>query len=125
MIGFWIALEDATLENGCLWAAPGSHLNGKVYKRFMRSGKDGRGCQLIGEELPSCENATPLEVKAGTLVLLDGRLIHWSEENRSGKSRHAFSLHVVEGGNNVTWRKSNWLQRPSDRQFRPLYEQVS
>ncbi len=65
MIGFWIALEDATLENGCLWAAPGSHLNGKVYKRFMRSGEDGRGCQLIGEELPSCENATPLEVKAG------------------------------------------------------------
>ena len=90
----------------------------KIYKRFVR--KEGGGCELIGDEIPGCENATPLEVKAGTLVLLDGRLIHWSEENRSGKSRHAFSLHVVEG--NVTWRSSNWLQRPPDRPFRPLYE---
>ena len=124
VIGFWVALEDATLENGCLWAAPGSHLSGKVYKRFVRS-NEGGGCELIGEELPSCENATPLEVKAGTLVLLDGRLIHWSEENRSGKSRHAFSLHIVEGGGNVTWRSSNWLQRPPDRKFRPLYESAT
>ena len=25
LIGFWIALEDATLDNGCLWFIPGSH----------------------------------------------------------------------------------------------------
>jgi len=62
-----------------------------------------------------------LEVKAGTLVLLDGRLVHWSEENRSGKSRHAFSVHVVEGGKGVEWQASNWLQRTADCPFRALY----
>ena len=36
LIGFWIALEDATLENGCLWFAPGSHLSG-VHRRFIRN----------------------------------------------------------------------------------------
>lgn len=36
LVGFWIALDDATLENGCLWIVPGSHKTG-VYKRFIRN----------------------------------------------------------------------------------------
>ena len=35
VVGFWVALEDATLENGCLWAQPGGHL-GPLRKRFVR-----------------------------------------------------------------------------------------
>lgn len=34
VVGFWIALEDATLENGCLWMSPGSHKSG-VHRRFV------------------------------------------------------------------------------------------
>jgi len=34
LLGFWIALDDATLENGCLHFWPGSHLEGKVYQRL-------------------------------------------------------------------------------------------
>lgn len=32
LVGFWIPLQDATINNGCLWGLPGSHL-GKLYKR--------------------------------------------------------------------------------------------
>lgn len=127
MVGFWVALEDATVENGCLWAAPGSHASGTVYKTFRRreggrsEGTKGGACELVGVDIPEVASRTPLEVKAGTLVLLDGRLVHWSEENRSGKSRHAFSVHVVEGGKGVEWQASNWLQRTADCPFRALY----
>lgn len=37
LIGFWIALDDAMIENGCLWLIPGSHKNPNVYKRFVRN----------------------------------------------------------------------------------------
>ena len=36
VVGFWIALEDATIENGCLWGLPKSHING-IYRRVVRS----------------------------------------------------------------------------------------
>lgn len=32
LLGFWIPLQDATINNGCLWGLPGSH-KGKLYKR--------------------------------------------------------------------------------------------
>ena len=36
--GFWFAIEDATLENGCLWAAPGGHQQGGLRQVFKRAG---------------------------------------------------------------------------------------
>ena len=35
-LGMWLALEDATLENGCLWARPGSHKE-PVRRQFARN----------------------------------------------------------------------------------------
>jgi phytanoyl-CoA hydroxylase len=35
--GFWIALEDASVDNGCLWVAPGGH-RGPLRQRFVRDG---------------------------------------------------------------------------------------
>ena len=52
---------------------------------------------------------TPLEVKKGTLVLLHGRLPHYSCENKSNKSRHAYTFHIIDGKSN--YPKYNWLQR--------------
>ena len=48
------------------------------------------------------------QVKAGSLVLLHGANVHYSNENTSGKSRHAYSVHVVEGGGGMTWPADNW-----------------
>jgi phytanoyl-CoA hydroxylase len=121
--GFWFAIEDATLENGCLWAAPGGHL-GPVRQLFKRdeSGEGTRFEQLdatpLPEPPPDGDDLVPLEVPAGTLVVLNGRLPHWSDVNRSGVSRHAYTLHCISG--DADYPDWNWLQRPADMPLRSL-----
>ena len=111
--GFWFALQDATLENGCLWAAPGGH-RGPLRKRFRRVGgdADGTGMDVLDETpLPTgaSDGLVPLEVAAGTLVVLHGLLPHWSGANTSPRSRHAYSLHLVDGA--ADYPADNWLRR--------------
>jgi phytanoyl-CoA hydroxylase len=116
--GFWFALEDATLANGCLWAAPGGH-RGPLRRRFARAA---HGPGTVMEDLdPTPLPAAPdelvaLPVPAGTLVVLHGLLPHWSGPNRTDVSRHAYSLHVVEAG--AAYAADNWLQRPASLPLR-------
>ena len=106
-VGFWVALEDATKTNGCMWAVKGGH-KGPLRNLFKRVDD-----YMIMENLdntPFDEMDTILEVKKGTLILLHGRLPHYSCENKSDKSRHAYSFHVIDG--KASYSKDNWLQRP-------------
>ena len=109
--GFWFALEDATLENGCLWVAPGGH-RGPLRERF--TAKDGvcRMTPLDPTPWPDRANARPLEVVAGTLVCFHGFLPHFSAANTSPKSRHAYTLHATDG--RAVYAPDNWLQRSPD-----------
>ncbi|XP_073059442.1 phytanoyl-CoA dioxygenase [Primulina eburnea] len=113
--GLWLALEDATTTNGCLWAIPGSHKDGLV-RRFIR---DEKGVHF-DKPSPSYElkDFVPIEVKAGTLVVIHGDLIHQSFENKSSTSRHAYSLHVIDT-NGCRWSPDNWIRRTVDPE--PLY----
>jgi phytanoyl-CoA hydroxylase len=118
VVGFWVALEDATLENGCLWAQPGGH-RGPLRKRFVLDPDEGTRFEVLDEAPfpePGSDALVPLEVPAGTLVLLDGLLPHWSDVNRSDRSRHAFTVHVIDG--TADYPSENWLQRGPDLPFR-------
>ena len=108
VVGFWVALEDATIENGCLWVAEGGH-KGSLRKLFTR--KKDKMKMIILDDAPFEKTTIPVEVKKGTLVLLHGRLPHYSKENTSNKSRHAYTLHIIDGNKNYS--KGNWLQRPN------------
>ena len=105
-VGFWFALEDANRENGCLQVASGGH-KGPLRKIFSK--ENGKMKMLELSDIPFPDTDTFVEVKKGTLVLLHGRLPHYSCENKSSKSRHAYTLHVIEG--NSEYSKKNWLQR--------------
>ena len=113
VIGLWFALEDATIENGCMWALPGGH-RGPLRKRFVRNGTGGtRIDELDATPLPAVTQGppwVPLEAKKGTMILLHGLLPHWSPSNRSASSRHAYSLHFVDDA--CRWPDDNWLRRP-------------
>lgn len=105
---FWFALEDATLENGCLWVEPGGH-RGPLRERFERDGDQVSKRLIDDTPWPSTESARPLPVKAGSLVCFHGLLPHYSAPNRSKRSRHAYSLHITDA--RTRYAASNWLQR--------------
>jgi phytanoyl-CoA hydroxylase len=105
---FWFALEDATLNNGCLWVQPGGH-RGPLRERFVRSGDAVTMEKLDATPWPDSRSALPLEVKAGTLLVFHGLLPHYSAPNRSAHSRHAYTLHVTDGRS--AYAPSNWIQR--------------
>ena len=120
--GFWFALEDATTDNGCLWAAPGGHRTAlrKVFRRSdPGTGDLTRFDVLDPSPLPTPpDDLVPLEVPAGTLVVLHGLLPHWSDVNRSPRSRHAYSVHCISAA--AEYPAWNWLQRPADLPLRHL-----
>jgi phytanoyl-CoA hydroxylase len=121
--GFWFAIEDATLRNGCLWARPGSHRTNlrKLFKRAGTSDADGTiFAELDPAPLPSPSELVPLEVPAGTMVVLHGLLPHWSDINRSPNSRHAYSLHCISAA--AEYPAWNWLRRPAGMPLRSLAE---
>jgi len=118
IIGLWFALEEATIENGCLWAIPGGHRRG-LKSRWVRSRNGGMEFEIYDNE-PWPENElVPLEVKKGSLILLHGLLPHRSFENRSAKSRHAYTLHLIHAG--AKYPSDNWLQRSETMPLRGLY----
>ena len=114
--GFWFALEDATQENGCMWAIPGGHRS-PVKSRFFRS-ESGEGTEMeIFDDTPWEESKlVPLEVKAGTMVVLHGLLPHMSFANRSTRTRHTYTMHLIEG--TADYPEWNWLQRSPEMPLR-------
>jgi len=114
---FWFALEDARLDNGCLWAQPGGHLS-PLRERFVREGSRLRLEKLDSTSWPDARSAVPLEVDSGTLVVFHGLLPHWSAANRSPRSRLAYTLHVTDG--RTAYAASNWLQRAASFPVRGL-----
>ena len=107
-IGFWFALEDATIENGCLWAKPGGHKT-TLRNRFHRKQDGGTAFEILDDSPYDMEGMQPLEVKKGTCIVLDGFLPHYSLPNTSGKSRQAYAIHTID--RKATYPKDNWLQR--------------
>ena len=113
--GLWFALEDAGVENGCLWALAGGHRRG-LKSRFLRAEGGGTRFEVYDESPWPTEGLVPLEVRKGALVVLHGLLPHLSRANRSPRSRHAYTLHVVEGG--ARYPADNWLRRGADMPLR-------
>jgi len=90
-VGFnlWVPLEDTDLSNGCFYMIPGSN-------RLLRSYR----AASITESLTRYNESlkpymTPKPVKAGTGILFDHRLFHYSPENHSERWRPAVQLVLI------------------------------
>lgn len=110
-VGFWYALEDSTVSNGCLSFIPGSHLWEPIRTRLVRlqDGQQGTGFVSLPADKPNGlpKGAMPRgeaeevlddsfvteEVSAGTLVLIHGNTLHKSSRNTSKKSRYIYTFH--------------------------------
>ncbi|XP_022279459.1 phytanoyl-CoA dioxygenase domain-containing protein 1 isoform X1 [Canis lupus baileyi] len=121
VLGIWIALEDATLENGCLWFIPGSHTGG-VSRRMVRAFAGLKlNTRFLGSE-PVWDDSlfVPTPVQRGALILIHGEVVHKSEQNLSDRSRHAYTFHLMESLGTM-WSPENWLQPTAELPFPPLY----
>jgi phytanoyl-CoA hydroxylase len=115
VVGLWFALEEASIENGCLWTIPGGHKLG-LKSRFMRAEGGGTRFEVLDRTPWPEEGLQPLEVKQGTMIVLDSLLPHLSRENRSSRSRQAYTLHVIAAA--AHYPASNWLQRSAEMPLR-------
>lgn len=128
-VGWWYALQDAGPANGTLGMYKGSHTGrkgGHIARRFVRR-ENGTGTEFIENRGPSLpkgmeeeksseatdEDLEILDIKAGSLVLIHGNVLHKSEKNTSLNSRYAYTFHVIEGAEGWEYDARNWLQPPA------------
>jgi len=104
LTGGWIALDDATVENGCLWVIPGSHRRGIL---FLQEEHDDRrfDCSAEARGFPwTNDDAVPVEVKAGSIVFFNGYLLHRSLPNyASAGYRRALVNHYMSAESFLPW----------------------
>ena len=107
LTGAWIALDDATVENGCLWVIPGSHRPGVIWP--AKEHDDERfDCVVEAFDFPYTDDdavAVEVEVTAGSIVFFNGYLLHRSLPNRAaGGFRRALVNHYMSAESLLPWR---------------------
>jgi phytanoyl-CoA hydroxylase len=115
----WIALDDATVENGCMHVIPGSH---RWKMEYSRDDVDPSDPDWLFKQpgIPSGADVTPVpcEVKAGHCHFHHCQTFHGSFGNKTGNSRRSYILHLMPG----TTRRigNNWNHRHSNVETVPL-----
>jgi ectoine hydroxylase-related dioxygenase (phytanoyl-CoA dioxygenase family) len=84
-VAVWLAVTDATPDNGCLEVVPGSHHQG--YREVERGPDMGNGSPLQLADPPGDEEFRPVPLQAGQGVAMDLRLVHRSRPNRTTSPR--------------------------------------
>ena len=88
----WVALDDATLENGCLYFGDGTH-RGPVYPHIAPEGEPYN--LQIPSEILLRQPMTPAPVRKGGISFHHGGTFHQSGPNASHRWRRACALHYV------------------------------
>lgn len=102
LCGAWMALDDATVDNGCLWALPGGHRAGILHPTRPHTNPEewDHTEALCGLDT---SRAVPLEVTRGSVVFFNGYLPHMSKRNRSTRYRRAFVSHYMTMQSLLPW----------------------
>lgn len=107
-VGFWLALDEATLDNGCMEFIPGDH-KGPLRRLFRRKPEGGTEMLTLDDAPYPEERRVAAPAAAGDLVIFSGRAPHMSRANRSARPRMAYTLHMIEA--EARYADWNWLQR--------------
>lgn len=85
----WVALTDATLENGCVWVVPGLHRQGTLAHRDTPI-----GYQCFEDP----DGAVAVPVRAGSIVVFTSLTPHATGRNATGDVRKAYILQYAPDG---------------------------
>ena len=93
----WVALDDATTENGCLHYIPGSHRWGLLERPNLAGEMNGL-LEFLSDEQKAAFKPIPIVLKKGYATFHHPLLVHGSYENKSERSRRAFVLNAFADG---------------------------
>lgn len=98
LVSAWVALDDAVIENGCMWMVPGSHKWGN-HQRYLANTPDFKPYHKQPEMLPNnaAVDAVPFEIKKGQVGYHHCLTWHGSPHNRSEMKRRAIAVHYMPG----------------------------
>ena len=103
LVGAWIAMDDANIQNGCLYVIPQSHRSGYLYPQRAHNNPD--EFDVSPESFGFDESSEiPVEVKAGTVVFFNGYLLHRSRKNRSSVYRRVLVNHYCNAWSLLPWQ---------------------
>ena len=96
ILGVWLAVTEATLENGCLHVLPGSHRE-PVHEHVpdRRPGANYGYVEIVDHDMAA---ARPVLMQPGDLLLFDSHLMHRSTDNASAGIRAAMVYHYAATG---------------------------
>lgn len=104
----WLAIDDASVENGAMTVIPKSHLHGQIaFERSTAEEKNVLGQTVIDPEQYG-GSPVPFEMKAGQLSLHSDLLLHGSEPNTSDRRRCGLTMRFVPPEVKAA---NNWNQR--------------
>ena len=113
LIGAWIAIDDATIDNGCLWIIPGSHKAGYMMQRVPGINDEYADMDTI--DISSFGEPVPVEVKSGSVVFFNGYTLHSSCRNRSSDCfRMALVNHYMSAESMLPWDQDGKLEPTDD-----------
>lgn len=116
LCGAWIALDDATIENGCMWMHPGSHGPGILYP--MRPHGEARfdSADEVQDHPYEREGGVPVELKAGGVAFFNGYVLHRSLPNRARRGfRRALVTHYMSARSLLPWTAPGPRDRSDNR----------
>ncbi|PPR60072.1 MAG: Ectoine dioxygenase [Alphaproteobacteria bacterium MarineAlpha4_Bin2] len=107
----WLAVDDATVENGCLKFMPGSHKVKELRPHRTNNDPNFTLHQELLESEYDDEKSVALELEAGQMSLHDVYLLHGSEANDSGKPRRGMTMRFMPGTSVFDREKAKQLTR--------------
>lgn len=115
LIGVWIAVDDATVENGCLWIIPGSNKLGYIMPRVANGSTEYADVDTIDVSGYPKEEIIPVEVKSGAVVFFNGYTLHSSQRNKTSDCfRTALVNHYMSAESMLPWDQDGKLPPTED-----------
>jgi ectoine hydroxylase-related dioxygenase (phytanoyl-CoA dioxygenase family) len=112
LTGVWIAIDDATVENGCLWIIPGRP--GYMMRRVKNDSNEYADVDTIDVSHNS-EESIPVEVKSGSVVFFNGYTLHSSRRNKTTDCfRTALVNHYMSAESMLPWDQDGKLDPTED-----------
>lgn len=115
LVGAWIAIDDATIDNGCLWIIPGSHKPGYMMPRVENKNSEYADVDTIDVSSYAEEEVIPVEVRSGSVVFFNGYLLHSSLRNKTEDHfRTALVNHYMSAESMLPWDQDGSLPKTED-----------